>query len=103
MIVLTSTSRIPESVYRDLRKTSRWWESEAFKEAGKKYISQQLLLFDESRFLGKLKLDIGPYQFDRLSTQSGFMWFQRRYADERDYHTFLKVEIVPEEDKPITN
>lgn len=97
-IILSSVSKIPESVRKELEKEPRYWEGEAFMEAVKKYSKVRPLLFDKDRYLGPLSFKIGKYEYNRISTKSGFMWFQRRYDDERDYRTFLKVKIVPAEE-----
>lgn len=95
-IILTSVSRIPESVRAELEKQPRYRESDAFKEASKKYNKVRSLLFDKDRYLGPLSFKIGKYEYNRIGTKSGFMWFQRRYDDERDYRTFLKVRVEEE-------
>lgn len=96
-VILQSLDRIPESVMKQIMRESRWWEGEALKEAGKKYVASNHLVFNEEGFLGKLTYNIGKYQYYKISTKSDFMWFQRTYDDERDYRTFLKVKIVPAE------
>lgn len=95
-IILSSISRIPESVRKELEKQPRYREGEAYKEAVKRYSKLRYLLFDKERYLGPLSLKFGKYEYNRIGTKSGFMWFQRRYDDERDYRTFLKVRIEEE-------
>lgn len=95
-LIVRSLSIIPESVKRQIRATEegRWWESDAYKEASRKYIKYQDLLFSKDRYLGELESNIGKMYFDKVSTNQGFFWVHRRYEDERDYHTFLKVRVV---------
>lgn len=94
--VLRSLNVIPESVKRQIRATEegRWWESDAYKEASRKYIKHQSLLFNKDGYLGEVDSNIGKVNFDKISTDQGFFWMHRRYEDERDYHTFLKVQVV---------
>lgn len=94
-IILRVMDRIPESVRRTLqRQGGRWWESQAYKEASKKYTKINTLLFDlDGNYLGPLGNEAGFLNYDMESTSQGYYWAQRRYEDERDYKTFLKVAV----------
>lgn len=96
VFIVRSLNIIPESVQRQIRETEegRWWESDAYKEASRKHIKSQGLLFNEERYLGEVEWNVGKVNFDMVSTSEGFFWVHRRYEDERDYHTFLKVRVV---------
>jgi len=97
-IILNSINLIPESIYKEIRKLPRWWESEELASAQRKYSKNEYLIFDEEGFLGNLEMNIGKVDYYQLSTKSDFLWYQRTYEDERDYRTFLKVKIVPVEE-----
>lgn len=98
-ILLHSLKIIPESIIRELRrKYPRYWESEEYKEAVKRYLDANYLVFDEEGFLGELEYETGPTGIVKISTKKDFMWLDRRYNNERDYRTFLKVKIVPVEE-----
>lgn len=95
-ILLHSLKIVPESIKSELRnKYPRYWESEEYREAVQKYMDANYLVFNEEGFLGELKYETGPTGVNRLSTKKDFIWKDRRYEDERDYRTFLKVKIVP--------
>jgi hypothetical protein len=98
-IVVSAMGTIPESVERDIRrKVTNLFDSQEYKDAAKKYKTFTDLLFDETRYLGQLKSGIGKVGYEQMSSYNGHYWVQRRYDDERDYKTFLKVKIV--EKKP---
>jgi hypothetical protein len=95
-LILKNYDIVPESVMRKIKLTEKgqWWESDAYKEATKKYFKTRTLLFDSNYFLGEIAWDLGGINYDIISTESGFFWVQRRYKDERDYRTFLKISIA---------
>ncbi len=94
--IVRSLSIIPESIQRQISETEegKWWESDAYKEASRKYIKSQALLFNEERYLGPVEWNTGKVGFDNISTSEGFFWLHRVYDDERDYHTFLKAKVI---------
>lgn len=93
-IILESIGRIPKKVMRDIRQIQDWPESDEYKMAIRQYVYRNYLVFDESGFLGKLDWNAGNVYYEMLSSEGGHLWLHRRYEDERDYHTFLKVRVV---------
>lgn len=96
-IILNSFNVVPESVMRNIQaQGSGWWESEAYQEAQKKYFAINRLVFDlEGNFLGKLTNGAGSQGAYKQSTSQGFYWVDRRYKEEKDHRTFLKLGIRP--------
>ena len=96
-LVLKVLNIMPESVRRQIRaRGGKWWESEAYKEASKKYFDSNMLLFDlEGNYMGQVTKGVGSLSYDFQSTSDGYYWANRRYEDERDYRTFLKIGIRP--------
>mgnify|MGYP003134381118 CR=1 FL=1 len=89
--------KVPESIIREIyKKVDILSESQDYKDAVKKYMTNNHLLFDENRFLGEVKWTAGNVGYQKISSPDGYFWVQRRYDDERDYQTFLKVKIVEE-------
>jgi len=96
-IILRVRGMIPASVERVLSRQDNWRESQAYKEAREKYATSESLLYDLSgQYLGTVKNGAGMLSYDAESTSDGFYWIQRRYSDERDYKTFLKIKVAPE-------
>jgi hypothetical protein len=94
-IVVSAMGTIPESIISEIsKKVDLLFESPEYKEAVKKYMTTTDLLFDENRYLGQVKSGIGKTEFWQIGSDDGHFWVQRRYDDERDYKTFLKVKIV---------
>lgn len=97
-VFLRVLGKIPESVERVLSRQDNWRESQAYKDAIKKYSHLTTLLYNlDGEYLGNVTNGVGQVSFDVESTSSGFYWIQRRYNDERDYKTFLKVKVAPKE------
>lgn len=96
-VIVWSFGKVPESVIAKIRRAkSRYWETQEYKEAVAKYSKSDHLVFNKDRYIGELEYGIGPIGFETISSSNGYFWVQRRYEDERDYKTFLKVRIVPE-------
>ena len=94
-IIVSAMGKIPESVSKKMRQTvDNYYESQEFKDAVKKYITNNNLLFNENQYLGEVKSGIGKVSYEQISGVNGYFWVQRRYDDERDYKTFLKVKII---------
>lgn len=97
-IVLEHMGQIPEEVYEQIMKLDRWWESPELEAAAKQYMKRKYSLYSRAKFLGEIDWTIEESFLNGLNTESGFIWLQRSYKDERDYRTFLKVKIVPVEE-----
>lgn len=98
-IFLRVLSKVPESVERVLRRQDNWRQSQAYKDALKKYSSLTTLVYDiDGTYLGPLKNGAGRWSYDMESTNDGFHWVQRRYDDERPYKTFLKIKVKRQEE-----
>ena len=96
-IMVSVMGKVPESIIREIyKKVDILSESQDYKDAVKKYMTNNHLLFDENRFLGEVKWTAGNVGYQKISSPDGYFWVQRRYDDERDYQTFLKVKIVEE-------
>ncbi|KYG84124.1 hypothetical protein AWW67_03155 [Roseivirga seohaensis] len=94
-IMVSVMGKVPESIIREIyKKVDMLSESQDYKDAVKKYMTNNHLLFDENRFLGEVKWTAGNVGYQKISSPDGYFWVQRRYDDERDYQTFLKVKIV---------
>jgi hypothetical protein len=97
-IMVSASGRIPELVSKEIqRKGGKWYESEEYNAAIKKYMTNNNLLFDQTQYLGEVKWVVGSAGYEKISSADGHFWVQRRYEDERDYKTFLKVRIVEDE------
>lgn len=98
-IFLRVLSKVPESVERVLRRQDNWRQSQAYKDALKKYSGLTTLVYNiDGTYLGPASNAAGPLSYDMESTSDGFYWVQRRYTDERPYRTFLKVKVKPMEE-----
>lgn len=97
-IILEHMGQIPEEVYKQIMKLDRWWESPELEVAAKQYMKRKYSLYSSEKFLGEIDWTIEESFLNGLNTESGFLWLQRSYKDERDYRTFLKVKIVPAEE-----
>jgi hypothetical protein len=98
-IFLRVLSKVPESVERVLRRQENWRQSQAYKDALKKYSSLTTLVYNiDGTYLGPLKNGAGRWSYDMESTSDGFYWVQRRYSDERPYKTFLKIKVKPQQE-----
>ncbi|NVK83935.1 MAG: hypothetical protein HWE21_06415, partial [Cytophagia bacterium] len=97
-IILEHMGQIPEEVYEQIMKLDRWWESPELEAAAKQYMKRKYSLYSSEKFLGEIDWTIEESFLNGLNTESGFLWLQRSYKDERDYRTFLKVKIVPAEE-----
>lgn len=93
-IIIESLNRIPAQELRVIQQIPNWRESDEYKMAFRKYVSRTFLVFDKDGYLGELELDLGGINYDIISSEAGFFWVQRRYEDERDYRTFLKIRIA---------
>ena len=94
MVLLEVMDKIPESEMDKIQRIPEWWESKEFKEASKKYTMNHFLLFNEKQFLGELEWKVGKTNYDVIGSENGFLWVQRRYDDEREYRTLLKLKIM---------
>ncbi|NVJ48708.1 MAG: hypothetical protein HWE07_16350, partial [Cytophagia bacterium] len=97
-IVLEHMGQIPEEVYKQIMKLDQWWESPELEAAVRQYMKRKYSLYSREKFLGEIEWTVEEGFFDAVNTESGFVWVQRTYKDERDYRTFLKVKIVPAEE-----
>lgn len=98
-IFLRVLSKVPESVERVLRRQDNWRQSQAYKDALKKYSGLTTLVYNiDGTYLGPARNAAGPLSYDMESTSGGFYWVQRRYSDERPYKTFLKIKVKPKEE-----
>jgi len=95
-IFLSVLSRIPESLERTLNRQDNWRQSQAYKDAFKKYVDLNTLVYKlDGTYLGPLNNGAGLLSYDKESTSNGYYWEQRRYTDERPYKTFLKIKVKP--------
>lgn len=97
-IVLEHMGQIPEDVWKQILEISEWWESPEMEAAVRQYMKRKYSLYSREEYLGELDWTIEEGFFNAVNTESGFIWVQRTYKDERDYRTFLKVKIVPAEE-----
>ncbi|MBO3698861.1 DUF4221 family protein [Roseivirga sp. E12] len=97
-IFLRVLSTIPESVEKVLRRNENWRQSQAYRDALKKYSDLNTLVYNlDGTYLGPLENGAGLVNYDMESTSDGFYWVQRRYNDERPYRTFLKIKVKTKE------
>ncbi len=96
-VLLLSSGRIPNAVMRELQQDPNWFNSPELEAASRKYMPNDLLLFDKNQFLGKVEWGFNLNEGLPKGTQDGFLWLKRTYKDERDYQTFLKIKIVEKE------
>ncbi len=95
-IILEVSDRIPESVMTKIQQLPQWWESDELMEASRKYSDRYYLVFNQNGYLGNLNWQGTNINYHIIGSKNGFLWLQRRYEDERDYRTFLKMKITEE-------
>lgn len=97
-IILEHMGQIPEEVWKQIMQVENWPESPEMDNAIRQYVDRKYSIYSQDKYLGELDWTVGEGFINTVNTESGFIWVQRSYKDERDYRTFLKVKIVPAEE-----
>ncbi|MFC2186211.1 hypothetical protein ACFCT7_02760 [Fulvivirgaceae bacterium LMO-SS25] len=91
--ILRSSTEIPEFVLKEIRTQRNWRSSQEYREARNLYVKSDYLVFDENGFLGKIDVDFSEFTPNFVNSQSGSLWTNVYFRDERDYHKLVQLKL----------
>ena len=91
--ILRTSTEIPEFVLKEIRTQRDWERSQEYRDARNLYVKSDYLVFDENGFLGKIDVDFSEFTSNFINSESGSLWTNVYFRDERDYHKFVQLKL----------